>query len=236
MKIISWNCNGALRNKFEHLLKFDADVCVVQECENPIHTNHKEYLLWASNYLWKGDSKNKGIGVFAKSEIKLELLDWSSIYKDHEVKLFLPCLINNEIQLLGVWTKQNSSPNFGYIGQLWKYIEVNKQHFNKTILIGDFNSNSIWDQWDRWWNHSDVVKSLSEINIESLYHLSSNEKQGKETQPTFFLHRNESKTYHIDYIFSSKEIANKLLNFDIGKKEDWLILSDHLPIICEIEI
>lgn len=98
----------------------------------------------------------------------------------------MPCLINNDIQVINIWTSQNKSPNFGYIGQLWKYLEINKSHFRKIILAGDFNSNTIWDEWDRWWNHSDVVDDLSKLNIHSLYHRYFKEEQGKESKSTFF--------------------------------------------------
>ena len=35
MKIISWNCNGKFREKFSAILEEDADIYVIQECENP---------------------------------------------------------------------------------------------------------------------------------------------------------------------------------------------------------
>lgn len=236
MKLVTWNCNGALRNKFEHLSELNADLYIIQECENPALTKHHHYIFWAGNYLWKGDNKNKGIGVFAKNTTKIELLNWSDTYNDHNVKHFLPCLVNNEFQLLSIWASQNKSPNFGYIGQLWKYLEINKTNFKKIILAGDFNSNSIWDEWDRWWNHSDVVFDLSKMNINSLYHHFNKEEQGKETKPTFFLQRNVAKPYHIDYIFASKEIENGLTKFEIGEVDKWLNYSDHLPVICEVNI
>lgn len=50
-KIITWNCNGALRNKFETLLDFKADIHVIQECENPVETKHAKYKEWATNHL-----------------------------------------------------------------------------------------------------------------------------------------------------------------------------------------
>jgi len=231
MKIITWNCNGALRDKYGYLNLLNADILIIQECENPTESKDKNYQIWAENHLWIGDSKNKGIGIFASKDIELKKLDWSNEFKDHNVKFFLPCSVNGSFNLLAIWTHKNNSPNFGYIGQFWKYLQVNKSNFNDIIIAGDFNSNAIWDTWDRWWNHSDVVKELSEIGIQSLYHNFTNEKQGKEKQPTFYLHRNIEKPYHIDYCFASNIFTQKLKNIEIGEFKDWKHLSDHNPVI-----
>lgn len=231
MKIITWNCNGAFRKKFHALLEFNADIIVIQECENPAESKDLEYNNWAKNYLWIGDSKNKGLAIFAKEKINLQPLDWTNNFKDHSVKHFLPCLINNDFQLLAVWTHQNNSPNFGYIGQFWKYLQINKSNFKKILIAGDLNSNTIWDEWDRWWNHSDVIKELEEINIKSLYHKFFNELQGKETKPTFFLQRNPSKPYHIDYFLSSYDFTQKLKDVEVPEFDKWHHLSDHVPMI-----
>lgn len=222
MKIVTWNCNGAFRKKFENISDFNADLYIIQECENPIESGHKEYIKWANNYLWIGDTKNKGLGVFAKPEIELQKLDWTNEFKNHFVKYFLPCKINRDFELLAVWTHRNNSPNFGYIGQLWKYIQVNKDKLNGTLIVGDFNSNTIWDEWDRWWNHSDVVNELKEIGIESIYHKLSGEHQGKESVPTLYFQRNLSRPYHIDYIFGAKRFIEQIKKYEIGQAEKWL--------------
>lgn len=99
--------------------------------------------------------------------------------------------------------------------------------------MGDFNSNSIWDKPKRIWNHSDVVKELENLNIHSLYHCFNNMKQGNEIDPTFFLQKNLNKPYHIDYIFGSPYFKNNLEKIEIGKIENWIPISDHLPMICE---
>ena len=235
MKILTWNCNGALRRKFEHLSDFNADIHIIQECENPIVTKHDKYKEWAENHRWIGDSKNKGIGVFASKNIQLDKLNWSDHYEGQKVKHFLPCRINNDFDLLAVWTHRNSAPTFGYIGQLWKYIQVNKSKIRKGLILGDFNSNVFWDKPSRWWNHSDVVREFKEIGIESLYHKYWNEKQGQETKPTFFLQKNLEKAYHIDYEFGSMDFQKNLKNLEIGDVTQWIMISDHMPIICEFE-
>jgi exonuclease III len=234
MKIVTWNCNGAFRKKFERISDFDADLYIIQECENPAESKHKEYSQWAENYIWTGDSKNKGLAVFARPNIQLEKLDWSNHFKDHSVKHFLPCRINNNFDLLAVWTHRNNSPNFGYIGQLWKYLQVNKTKIKETIIAGDFNSNTVWDQWDRWWNHTDVVNELNELGIESLYHKHTGEHQGKETTPTLYFQRNPNKPFHIDYIFAPKKHSDRTVKLEVGQPNHWLELSDHMPIYCEI--
>ena len=44
MKIISWNCNGALWKKFNLLEKLDADILVIQECEDPRRSKNLDLL------------------------------------------------------------------------------------------------------------------------------------------------------------------------------------------------
>ena len=232
MKIVSWNCNGAFRRKFEDISKFNADIYVIQECEDPTKTDHVSYREWSRNHLWIGDSKNKGLGIFAKPEIEIKPLNWSNAFRDHRVKYFLPCMVNEKFQLLGVWTHRNKSPNFGYMGQFWKYLQSNFELFDHIIIAGDFNSNAIWDQWDRWWNHTDVVKILKEKNIKSVYHLMNKEEHGKEKNPTFFLQKNLEKPYHIDYFFGSK-VFHQPQDFRIEHFEKWIKISDHVPLILE---
>jgi exonuclease III len=227
MKIITWNCNGAFRKKYHLIEKMGADIIIIQECENPAETGG-EYLNWASNYLWTGSNTHKGLGVFSKLPMALERLNW----EDGCLELFLPCMINAELTLIAVWTKQANSPNFKYIGQFWKYLQINKNNIaaNKTIICGDFNSNKRWDQWDRWWNHTDVIRELNEIGIKSAYHEIKKEEQGKELTPTFYMHHNILKPYHIDYVFLPNNLFSEKSRIVIGTSNDWLNYSDHMPL------
>ena len=105
---------------------------------------------------------------------------------------------------------------------------------SKALIIGDFNSNKIWDKLDRWWNHTDVVRELEEIEIRSLYHEYFNEEQGEEQCPTFYLQKNILKPYHIDYVFADRKTFDKIKNIEIGQKIEWLQWSDHMPILIEL--
>ena len=231
MKIVSWNCNGALRKKLHVLRDLDADVYIVQECEDPSKTTDSEYAEWASNSLWTGNNKNKGLGVFAKPGIALKQLDLNP----GTFQSFIPCTLNDHLTLVAVWTKAANSPTFAYIGQMWKYLQEHRAVFQgmDMALIGDFNSNVCWDKWDRWWNHSDVVRELGEMGIFSLYHHVHGEPQGSESEPTFYMHRNREKPYHVDYAFVSRHwlAASKIT---VGKPDHWMEHSDHMPLFIEL--
>lgn len=231
MKIVSWNCNGAFRKKFEHLSHINADIYVIQECEDPEKCKDQSYKNWASNYLWTGNNKSSGLGVFAKKNISLKPLDWDS----EGLESFIPFKVNKEFIFLGIWTKRSNNSTFQYIEQLWKYLQAHQSKFHplKSIICGDFNSNACWDKQHRW-NHSEVVKDLAKLNIHSVYHHLNNIGQGKETLHTFYLHRKIEKPYHIDYAIVSSNLLSSA-SFEIGSFNEWILLSDHMPIIFELD-
>jgi hypothetical protein len=221
-----------LRRKYQHLLQFEADLIIVQECEDPAQSTDMDYKSWANNYLWIGSNKNSGLGVFARPSHDLNPLDWPS----ETFQLFLPFNVNASMSVLAVWTKQANSPTFQYIGQFWKYLQLNRDKISllKPLIIGDFNSNKIWDKWDRWWNHSDIVNELKALKISSLYHTHYNISQGEETHPTFYLQRNLAKPYHIDYAFLPEEAIERS-SLELGLASDWLSISDHMPLVIDVK-
>jgi exonuclease III len=140
--------------------------------------------------------------------------------------------------LIAIWANNTQDKNNQYIEQVWKAINYYDELLNTetTLLIGDLNSNKIWDRKHRIGNHSDVVDRLTDKNIISIYHKHYNEEQGKETKPTFYLQRNKNKPYHIDYCFASEILMKKFKEIEIGTYENWIEQSDHSPLILKFEI
>ena len=228
MKIVTWNCNRAFRKKLHRVSDLGADLLVIQECENPakLGREYDQYREWAGDYLWHGANQNMGLGIFPKNGTHIKRLNWP----DDGLQFFLPCRANDAFNLVGVWTKD--AETHAYIGQLWKYLQINKGKLaaSNSVICGDFNSNAFWDRKGRDWNHSDVVHELTQIGIVSHYHHYHGLDHGHEDQPTMFLLKNPEKPYHLDYAFTSRELIPESGEFLIGEPDKWKSLSDHMPL------
>jgi len=222
----------AFRKKAEIILKHKPDILIVPECEHPDKLIFKNVKLQPKEVLWYGHNPNKGLAIFSYSDFKLKVLD---VYDD-SYKLIIPIKVSNiniDFNLFAIWANNPTDPDGQYVTQIWKAIHyydnllTNKQ----TILIGDFNSNTIWDRPRREGNHSTVVDYLNKKGIHSLYHKHFKQIQGKEKHPTLYMYRHKNKPYHIDYCFASKAIADKLRSVKIGAYDYWMQYSDHVPVI-----
>ena len=143
---------------------------------------------------------------------------------------FISCTINQSLTLVGIWGSGN------YIEDIYIYLQIHKEKLmgrDKLLIGGDLNSNCCWDKKHKRRTHSAVVSELENLNLSSCYHMKQNEIQGQESKPTFFQYRDKKKSYHIDYFFCNE---NGMHDFEIGQYEEWISLSDHMPLILDINI
>lgn len=237
MKIITWNCNMAFRKKADFILIHKPDILIIPECEHPDKLKFNRETRLPSDILWYGTNSNKGLGVFSYSNYKFKLLD----IHNTELKIILPIEVTGgafDFTLFAIWANNPHDKEGQYVTQIWKALEYYEELIkdNRTILAGDFNSNTIWDRPKRQGNHSNVVEKLSEKNIFSTYHKFHQKDQGKEQHPTLYMYRHKDKPYHIDFCFASIDFLNKMTNVEVGTYNDWTPYSDHKPLIVEFDL
>lgn len=238
MRIVSWNCQMAFRDKAACLKPLDADIYVIPESEDLDRLGAVELLCSYPNRQWKGNNENKGLLVASKVQIALQVIpEYNPAYRD-----ILPVKIHiagkPEFYLLAVWTRSNPKDRrCQYIGQLWLALQEYAPLLTSPwVIVGDFNSNPIWDnEYPRVATHSQTAAFLEAHGIRSLYHESTKEEPGRETCKTFALNRNVDKGYHIDYCFLSNTLIQDS-KISIPPLASWIDKSDHVPLIIDFQL
>ena len=239
LKIATWNCKGAYRKKQQRLLAFcKPDIWIIQECEHPDKFAKEKGFEYSDNYVWYGENQNRGIGVFANNGIKLELDN----NHNPDFKFIIPVNVSGKynLKLFAVWTKdeKKGKRKQRYISQLYcaiDYYEIDSS--SDTLIIGDYNWNANFDSTS-YGLHGNFVNFLEQMDVlefSSAYHKFHNEQFGHETTPTLYFRGEKNRTFHIDYIFLSKSLSERIDNVTIGNWKDWHLLTDHMPINIEIK-
>lgn len=221
MKVISWNASMKFREKFKVLdERYHADLYIIQECEDPARCNNAAYKDFAQNYLWIGENKNKGLGVFARPGKKLEKIELDG----HYLRYMLPFKFEGKM-FFGIWAYMR------YVEDLVVYFSIYRDYLKeKPVVIGDFNSNVIWNKEHGNRTQTVLNKEFEDAGLKSVYHELNREQQGKETQATFYMYRHNDRPFYIDYCYCDPAEVKK---FEIGKFDDWAGLSDHMPLEVE---
>ncbi len=235
MIVITWNCNMAFRKKLGLILKHRPDILVIPECEHPDRLKFPAGTRKPANMLWYGNNPNKGLGIFSYGNYTLRQLDCY----DPTIRTIVPIAVTGgdiDFTLIAAWAYNPTDPDGQYVEQVWKALHHYHDLLNgPTMLMGDLNSNTIWDRKYRVSNHSSVVKLLEEKGIHSTYHLYHKQQQGSEKHPTFYLYRHKDKPYHLDYCFVSSNMAGMLRKVTIGRHHAWQPYSDHVPVMVRFD-
>lgn len=222
----------AFRKKAEYILAYKPDVLVVPECEHPDKLKFSSEALRPTQSLWFGTNQNKGLGIFSYNNFKLQRME----EYNPKFKTVVPIRVSRRrfgLTLYAIWANNPNDPDGQYVTQIWKALKHYDGLLNdkRTVLVGDFNSNTIWDKPRRKGNHSDVVEALCQKRIYSTYHQYFQQVQGKEMHPTFYLYKNREKPYHLDYCFVSEDMIKKLQSVEVGDYISWKLYSDHVPLV-----
>jgi hypothetical protein len=223
----------ALRNKLQALHALGADIMVIQECSRPDINKIARSEGWSSWFV--GDNPNKGLAVLAKApwiirKARVLKPKWTG-----KLTIDGPALI----ELFPVWAHRSESPAAEYIEQVHLLLDIIERALVSpfTIVAGDFNSHSRWDRSYRIKNHTAAVERFHKLGLKSAYHEFSGDLQGAEEKcPTHWHLKNKNKPYHVDYIFLGRDLLPKRRAVVVGGCDDWLSLSDHAPLLVEIDL
>lgn len=233
LRLVSWNCQSGFQKKLSVLEALKPDVAVIQE----VTEKALELLALGNRTMWEGAKGKKGLAVILFNDFKF--LKPKKYHVRHQY--FLPTKISNgkvDLELIGVWTKglKDSHEN-GYVGQAHNFMADNPRAFSaKTMFVGDFNANPIWDGLYRKKTFSALVSALDACDIRSAYHHVTGDTHGKERQPTLYMYRHfhdKTKAYHIDYCFAGSHWLKRLEKVQVPNGEKWKSVSDHFPLVCD---
>jgi exodeoxyribonuclease III len=184
----------AYQKKANFILAYKPDVLIVSECEHPDKLLFPTDTPRPEDVLWFGENPHKGLGIFSYSHYRFQVLDTHNVC----FRKIIPILVTggeNDFNLFAIWANNPTDPDGQYVEHIWKALHYDDKLLidNQAVLIGDFNSNTIWDRKRRESNHSDVVKLLAVKKIFITYHLHHKQSQGTEEHPTLYLYRHKDR-------------------------------------------
>ncbi|MGA8676641.1 MAG: endonuclease/exonuclease/phosphatase family protein [Candidatus Acidiferrales bacterium] len=232
MKFATWNCSGALHKKHQKLLTLDAELMVIQECSKPDIEQLSRSGAWSCWWVG-GNPIKKGLGVLVKAPWVVRKAE------DLTPKWAGNLVIDGpaSIELFPVWACKDDSSTEEYIEQVHLLLDI----IEKTpispfaIVAGDFNSNLIWDR-DYKKNHSAAVERFRKLGMKSAYHEYFGISQGAERHATHWHLKKKKPGYHVDYAFLTRPLLSKLRRVVVGRCDGWLSLSDHAPVLVELDL
>jgi exodeoxyribonuclease-3 len=234
LRIVSWNCGMRAHDKLDKLLSLRPDVAIVQECAEPEILQRKSPDFAFSGCKWSGANRSKGLGVFSFGGLSLRRHElW-----DRRFHVFLPVEVRGQvcINLLAVWAfnrrvPPDVTPNPATtLDSVEHYRSLLSSH--PSIVAGDFNDSVVWDKPGQVGRFAAVDSALRSIGLASVYHSVTGSPLGQEPHATLFFRKNRTQPYHIDYIYLRRTALVGALA-TLGDPEEWLPLSDHVPLIAE---
>lgn len=226
MRLVAWNCcAGPLDTKLTAVSALKADIAVVSE--SPRFTDESPHRLWF------GDDPRRGVAVLTSPAFTLSPVR----VRTPLPRWVIPVRVSGPISflLLAVWAKNEGKDR--YVRGVVRAMHLLRRHIAKgpTVILGDLNSNSIWDdEHPPEQNHSGLVRLLDDLSLVSAYHHWHGETHGKERRPTFFEYRHAHRPYHLDYCFLPHAWLPQLRAVKLGPFSRWKKWSDHLPLICDV--
>ena len=218
--------------KIERLLALQPDVAVVPECAAPDILRRKAGLFVPSAFEWvRGSLDHKGLAVLAWGRYQLHRLT-----DDPSIHYALPVRVTGPTQftLLAIWAFNECPTNDPgpLLSAVNRYADVLDD--GPAVVAGDFNNHFYFDRPGRACNHANALAEMNRRGMFSAYHRAANIEAGSEVDPTLYWMRHRDRAYHVDYCFLSRHWKDRLGKVEIGRADDWIGYSDHMPLVIEL--
>ena len=175
---------------------------------------------------WVGSNPQKGLGVIGFTDRSYTLREAGRLLPWH-----IPFTVDG-VNVVGLWAHVRDK-DLKYVRVTHEVVDRHADFLTSgpSLLIGDFNSNTVWDKAHPGRNHSLLVEKLHGLGLRSVHRHSEGISHGAESTKTYYHTKKLHFGHHIDYAFARGASAF----LEIGRHEDWLPYSDHMPLILDID-
>jgi len=235
MRIATWNCRvGGFRKKAARIAPFRPDVLAVQEVEK-IDAATKFAGEIEPTYRDRATLEKyprRSIGMFSYTGLNLKAVDYPD--PTFAFRRYSAWRKGISFQVVAVWTyalrgEREKSYRQAHEGLIDHSDWILKR---PTVILGDFNQSAAYKS-SGW---RTLIALMDSLGLVSAYHNHFKETFGAESRPTHFHHGRESNPFHLDYCFLPREWAQRITSVEVGAHGDWSDVSDHRPLIVDVDL
>jgi exodeoxyribonuclease-3 len=229
LRIVSWNCADHFHKKAKRLSDLNATLAIVPE----VREEHADLLACHAN-LWDGETGNRGLLLAARQPWKLTKIQRAT--HRHVVRAQAK-LGELELVLIGVWSMPGPER---YVGTVASGLDelLDDSCEQNVVVAGDFNASAAFDSQNAARHSFDQISQrLHGRGLQSIWHTKAREAFGQESRPTYYHQWKREQPFHIDFMFVSESLMERLIRFSIGDFESWCPgYSDHAPLIADFDL
>lgn len=224
MRLVSWNCQDRFKGNQDSLLNLDSDVALVQECRP--ESLRKLPSGYAFRY-FPSDSY-KGVGLIYRSGMFTVGEEENTRVTNTACAFDMRGIL--DFRLVAIWPSMTTK----YLRAIHNAFQMRPNWLSGSVaLAGDWNCHQRWDRKVKEPRFSTLLKDLAARGIRSAYHVDSGEEHGHEKRDTHF-NAGHRQPYHIDYIFLSQDLGERMKAFHLADLAAWSHCSDHAPLYVEL--
>ncbi len=237
LRIISWNCNMALYQKFDRLLSLQPDVAVIQECASPERDAARGWCPPCSDREWVGFNADKGLGIFTFGNLRLRR---HKTFSD-AFSLYLPVQVSGRCQLnlLGLWRADDRKLPAGSTNDPLAALRYYRRFVStaSSVVAGDFNLlPQQMSQRPGQGGSSSIIELLARAGLRNADTIRPPASAEDSLRRTHYHQRKPGRGFVVDYLFVPRREAARLSLFEVGNPRDWIQWSDHVPLLAEFTL